>query len=131
MACAGFCIRNPWSPARAWAVPVRTIRLHVMLAAWMPADCARPAARRSSAARRTAAGRNTETLARWRRFRRRVGNWLLGLLAPALLRLLAVTWRVQRRGGPGWQLLTSDQPWLVAMWHGRMLVGLPMAMHRS
>jgi lysophospholipid acyltransferase (LPLAT)-like uncharacterized protein len=83
------------------------------------------------ALQRTAAGRNTETLARWRRFRRRVGNWLLGLFAPALLRLLAVTWRVQRRGGPGWQLLTSNQPWLVAMWHGRMLVGLPMAMHRG
>jgi lysophospholipid acyltransferase (LPLAT)-like uncharacterized protein len=83
------------------------------------------------AAQRTAAGRNTEALVRWRRCRRRVGNWLLALLAPALLRLLAVTWRVQRRGGPGWQLLTSDQPWLVAMWHGRMLVGLPMAKHRS
>ena len=83
------------------------------------------------AALRTAAGRNTETLARWRRCRRRVGNWLLGLLAPALLRLLAFTWRVQRRTGPGWQLLTSDQPWLVAMWHGRMLTGLPMRMHRG
>ena len=83
------------------------------------------------AALRTAAGRNTEALARWRRCRRRVGNWLLALLAPALLRLLAFTWRVQRRGGPGWQLLTSDQPWLVAMWHGRMLVGLPMPMHRG
>ncbi|HEX6811912.1 MAG TPA: lysophospholipid acyltransferase family protein [Planctomycetota bacterium] len=92
-------------------------------------------ARREALARRdaerTAAGRNTQALVLWRRCRRRVGNWLLEWLGPAMLRLLAMTWRVQRRGDSGWQLLASEQPWLVAMWHGRMLVGLPMRMHRS
>src|SRR5262245_39324362 len=82
------------------------------------------------AAQRTAAGRNTEAQVLWRRCRRRVGSWLLALLAPALLRLLAFTWRVQRRGDAGWHLLTSDRPWLVAMWHGRMLALMPLSMHR-
>ncbi len=82
-------------------------------------------------AERIAQGRNTKGLARWRRFRRRVGAWLLELLAPSLLRLLALTWRVQRRGTPGMQTLASDRPWLVAMWHGRMLVLMPMSLHRG
>lgn len=83
------------------------------------------------AAERDAAGRNAPLLVRWRRFRRRIGEVLLTLLAPTLLRLLACTWRVQRTGEPGFAMLRSDAPWLVAMWHGRMLCLMPMRWHRS
>lgn len=98
----------------------------------MDARAERQARREAVAARaaaRTAAGRNTPGLARWRRWRRRVGSWLLELLAPLLLRLLACTWRVQRLGDAGQALQRSDAPWLVAMWHGRMLTLMPLRGH--
>ena len=64
-----------------------------------------------------------------RRWRRAIGSWLLTLLAPLLLRALALTWRVQRRGERGFALLRSDRPWVVAMWHGRMLTLMPLRWH--
>jgi lysophospholipid acyltransferase (LPLAT)-like uncharacterized protein len=36
---------------------------------------------------------------------------------------------VQQRG-PGFALLRSDRPWLVAMWHGGMLALMPLRHHR-
>jgi lysophospholipid acyltransferase (LPLAT)-like uncharacterized protein len=83
----------------------------------------------AGAAARAAAGRNAPRLARWRRWRRRLGAWLLALLGPWLVRALAATWRVQQRG-PGLALLRSDRPWLVAMWHGGMLALMPLRDHR-
>lgn len=80
---------------------------------------------------RTAQGRNVPRLQRWRRCRRRIGGWLLELLAPAIVRLLALTWRVQRTGERGRELLASDRPWIVAMWHGRMLCLMPMHLHAN
>ncbi len=82
------------------------------------------------AAERDATGRNTTALARWRRFRRRTGDVLLTLLAPTLLRLLACTWRVRRTGDAGLPLFRSEQPWLVTLWHGRMLCLMPLRWHR-
>lgn len=94
---------------------------------------ARRRARREDAAARadarTAAGRNTPGLVRWRRFRRRVGGWLVERLAPWLLRLLALTWRVERRGDAGQALQRGPRPWIVAMWHGRMLALMPLRGH--
>jgi lysophospholipid acyltransferase (LPLAT)-like uncharacterized protein len=91
-------------------------------------------ARRAAAARRdaerTARGRNDTALVRWRRQRRRVGGWLLAALAPLLLRLLAATWRVERLGEAGRELFDGDGPWIVVMWHGRMLPLLPLRGHR-
>jgi lysophospholipid acyltransferase (LPLAT)-like uncharacterized protein len=91
--------------------------------------------RREAVARRTnerdAAGRNAPRLARWRRCRRRIGDVLVALFAPVLLRLLACTWRVRRTGDAGFAVLRSDAPWLVAMWHGRMLCLMPMRWHRA
>lgn len=95
-----------------------------------PRDERREQARASAAARETA-GRNAPALVRFRRFRRRVGGWLLTLLAPLLVRMLAFTWRIQRTGDPGFALLRSTQPWIVAMWHGRMLTLMPMRWHKS
>ncbi len=86
-------------------------------------------ARRS--ALRDAQGRNAPRLQRWRRFRRRIGSSLLELLAPMLVRILALTWRVQRKGERGRELLASDRPWIVAMWHGRMLCLMPMRLHKG
>lgn len=98
----------------------------------MDARAERQARREAVAARaaaRSAAGRNAPGLVRWRRWRRRVGSWLLELLAPLLLRLLACTWRVQRLGDAGQALQRSDAPWIVAMWHGRMLALMPLREH--
>jgi lysophospholipid acyltransferase (LPLAT)-like uncharacterized protein len=83
------------------------------------------------AAARDAAGRNAPTLVRFRRCRRRLGSWLLALLAPALVRLLACTWRIERAGEPGFAVLRSRTPWIVAMWHGRMLTLMPLRYHRG
>ncbi len=80
---------------------------------------------------RQARGRNTTALARWRRWRRRAGTVLVELLAPVVLRVLALTWRVARTGDAGLALQSSDRQWIVAMWHGRMLVLMPMRHHRS
>lgn len=92
-------------------------------------------ARRDDAARgaaaREAKGRNRPGLARWRRWRRRLGGLLLDLCAPTLLRLLAMTWRVQRHGAAGLDLLRSGDAWLLALWHGRMLAAMPLRHHRG
>lgn len=90
----------------------------------------RAAERAAAAATRTRAGRNRPGLQRWRRLRRAVGGWLLATLAPWLVRLLARTWRVQR-SGPGQALQHGRSPWLVAMWHGRMLALMPLRHHRG
>ena len=82
-------------------------------------------------AERTANGRNAPRLQRWRRFRRRVGTVALELFAPWILRLVALTWRVQRTGDAGRELLASDRPWIVSMWHGRMLCLMPMRLHKG
>ena len=80
---------------------------------------------------RQAAGRNQSDLVRMRRWRRAIGSWLLTLLAPLLLRALAMTWRVQRRGELGLRLLRSTEPWIISLWHGRMLALMPLRWHRS
>ncbi len=82
-------------------------------------------------AERNAQGRNAPRLRRWRRFRRRVGSALLELSAPTLLRLLALTWSVRRDGQPGLELLASERPWIVSMWHGRMLCLMPLRLHKG
>lgn len=91
----------------------------------------RAAARAAERAARTAAGRNRPGLQRWRRLRRAVGSWLLATLAPWIVRLLALTWRVTRSGDAGRTLQQSGSPWLVAMWHGSMLTMMPLRHHRG
>ena len=91
----------------------------------------RAAARAAERAARTAAGRNRPGLQRWRRLRRAVGSWLLATLAPWLVRLLALTWRVTRSGDAGRTLQQGRSPWLAAMWHGSMLTLMPLRQHRG
>ncbi len=92
---------------------------------------ARAKLRAAAADARNVAGRNRPGRTRWRRLRRHVGSWLLALLVPWLLRLLALTWRVQRSGDRGCALQHGSSPWIVAMWHGRMLMLMPLRHHRG
>lgn len=76
-------------------------------------------------------GRDAPVLRRWRMFRRRLGASLVGWCAPLLLRLLAFTWRVQRHGQAGGDILRAPGPWIIALWHGRMLVPMPLSEHKG
>ena len=78
---------------------------------------------------RQAAGRNTDRRRRFRRLRRRFFDLVLRTAGPFLVRTLAWTWRVERRGESGYELLRSDDPWVGVVWHGRLLAGLPLKHH--
>lgn len=78
---------------------------------------------------RDARGRNSKKLTRWRRFRRRVGGVLVDSMAPLLLRLLTWTWRIERTGDAGLELQASERPWILTLWHGRMLATMCMKGH--
>ena len=80
-------------------------------------------------AEREARGRNKKHRSAFRKLRRRVGTALIETLAPWILRAIARTWRVERTGDEGLALLKSDQPWICAMWHGRMLTLMPIQHH--
>jgi lysophospholipid acyltransferase (LPLAT)-like uncharacterized protein len=80
-------------------------------------------------AERAAAGRDRGFARRWRRFRRRLGDLALRTLGPVLVRLLARTWRVERRGDTGFAHFRSDRPWVLMLWHGRLLAALPLPHH--
>ncbi|MFT4840496.1 MAG: lysophospholipid acyltransferase (LPLAT)-like uncharacterized protein [Planctomycetota bacterium] len=80
-------------------------------------------------AEREAQGRNKAGRKRFRRFRRRLGTVLVEWLAPLILRLIARTWRIERTGEAGLELLRSERPWVCTMWHGRMLALMPVKLH--
>jgi len=63
--------------------------------------------------------------------RRAVGSTLVGWFAPLALRLLAWTWRVQRIGEPGLAAMRGEGPLVIALWHGRMLVPMPLRPHKG
>lgn len=90
-------------------------------------------ARRQLVAQRTAEreaqGSNSPSRSRIRRFRRRIGSVLVEFLAPWMLRMIALTWRIERTGPAGQQLFNSDEPWIGTMWHGRMLTLMPIKLH--
>lgn len=89
----------------------------------------RAEARRWLAEDRERAGRNVPWRRRYRILRRELGGRLLRMMAPALLRALAASWRVERLGWVNLQQAWSTTGVLVAMWHGRMLPALPL--HRD
>lgn len=80
-------------------------------------------------AEREARGRNKKSASRLRKLRRKVGAALIETLAPWILRALARTWRVTKTGEAGRALLHSDERWICAMWHGRMLTLMPIRGH--
>ena len=90
-------------------------------------------ARRQIVAQRTAEreaqGSNSPLRSGIRRFRRRIGTVLVEFLAPWLLRMISLTWRIKRTGPAGQQLFNSDKPWIGTMWHGRMLTLMPINLH--
>lgn len=62
---------------------------------------------------------------RFRIARRAVGGVLLPRLGPPLLERLAKSWDVATLGVEHLEAARAEGGWLMAMWHGRMLVGLP------
>jgi len=80
-------------------------------------------------AERQAAGRNSKKRSRFRGLRRRVGKAFIESLAPMLLRLFAMTWRVERTGEAGQERFAGDLPWIALLWHGRMLAMMPVKGH--
>lgn len=80
-------------------------------------------------AEREARGRNRKSASRFRRARRRMGSLLVERLAPSALAAIARTWRIQRTGDAGIELMRSTRPWVCAMWHGRMLTLMPIRHH--
>lgn len=70
---------------------------------------------------RTDAGRDLPWRRQWRKARRAAGGLLVGWLAPFVLRLLALTWRVELHGA-----LPQGRPSVLVLWHGRMLLSMPL-----
>lgn len=66
-----------------------------------------------------------------RRLRRRAGLLALKTFAPALVRALARTWRVEVRGEEHRAALPQGSGHLVCLWHGRMLVGSQIFGHQG
>ena len=66
---------------------------------------------------------------RWRILRRRVGAFVLPIVAPTTLRLLARTWKVEVLGQENYTSTATEHGRLLALWHGRML--LPLHHHRG
>lgn len=63
--------------------------------------------------------------------RRAVGRRLLDLLAPAVLRAVAASWRVERVGAEAFEALHAAGAYVAAMWHGAMLAPTPLHRHRG
>lgn len=62
-------------------------------------------------------------------WRRRVGQWFVSTIGPSCLRLLGKTWRVERLTGQDAPDFGNERGYLIAFWHGRMLLGLPSHAH--
>ncbi len=68
---------------------------------------------------------------RFRIARRAVGGALLPALGPQVLARLSASWRVERLGEEQLDRAREAGGWLMSMWHGRMLVGLPTHRQRD
>lgn len=78
---------------------------------------------------REAAGRNRPERSRRRRRWRKFWNGLLHTAGPLLTRVLAWTWRIERQGEPGMAVAYGDRPFVLALWHGRLVPPLPIKGH--
>src|SRR5262245_1741686 len=59
---------------------------------------------------------------RMRRLRRSIGSFLLPRVAPALLRTLSKSWKIETLGGEHWDEVYAKPGMLATLWHGRMIV---------
>ncbi len=66
-----------------------------------------------------------------RKVRRRAGLLALRTFAPALVHVLARTWRIEILGAEHRLGLPQDEGFLVCMWHGRMLIGAAVFAHQD
>jgi lysophospholipid acyltransferase (LPLAT)-like uncharacterized protein len=62
---------------------------------------------------------------RMRRARRKLGAWLIPRVAPALVRSLARSWKLEVVGREHWDAACVRPGMLATMWHGRMVLGMP------
>lgn len=74
---------------------------------------------------------NTPWRRRYRAFRRRVGGKLLHTLGPAALVQMQRTWKQEFVGQEHMDALVDGGPFLIALWHGRMMLGLPAHADRN
>lgn len=56
--------------------------------------------------------------------RRKIGGWLLPLLAPPILGTLSGSWRIERLGEENFSEALREPGRLATLWHGRMLLGM-------
>lgn len=68
---------------------------------------------------------------RMRIVRRKLGSFVVPLLAPPLVRLLARSWKLEIRGRENWDACYSRSGMLVTLWHGRMVLGMPAGADRG
>lgn len=68
---------------------------------------------------------------RFRILRRAVGGRLLPVLGPPFIGFLRRTWRAEHHGLERLERAARGQGAFVAIWHGRMLLGLPYYAHRG
>ncbi len=68
---------------------------------------------------------------RFRRRRRRVGQALAANVGRGLVAVLARTWRFETEGEAGFEQALADTGCLIALWHGRLLMGVQRYAHRE
>lgn len=68
---------------------------------------------------------------RYKQARRELGMLALKTFAPALLRALARSWRVEIQGEEHRHAIAGRAGYIVWMWHGRMLIGLSLFSDRG
>ena len=61
---------------------------------------------------------------KWRRFRRAVGGAAIPWLAPSTVSLLSRSWELETLGREHSDVVIGGPGGLVAMWHGRMILGV-------
>lgn len=82
--------------------------------------------RKAIAEARERAGRNVWWRRGFRIVRRRVGSVLVWLLAPGLLRLLGLTWRIEAIHAEHLDDAVLDGGCVATLWHGQLLPGMAM-----
>jgi lysophospholipid acyltransferase (LPLAT)-like uncharacterized protein len=83
-------------------------------------------AKTSAPTKKTAAEKRADRRRRMRIFRRTIGLSIIGRLGPFALRRLSRSWKYERIGVQNWEAAGGgEQGLLLALWHGRMVCGMP------
>jgi lysophospholipid acyltransferase (LPLAT)-like uncharacterized protein len=89
-------------------------------------------AKPSARTKKTAAEKRADRRRRMRIFRRTIGLSIIGRLGPPVLRRLAASWKREELDAHNWEAAGGGkQGLLLALWHGRMVCGMPGHAHRG